>query len=70
LAQVLSIEGLVKDIIWYHFCCDEDKRKQFVSLILNSNRDDRTFASRINILEKLLDIDYPDLSQRYPKLVN
>jgi hypothetical protein len=68
LAQVIHIEELVKDIISYHFCCYEDKRKQFVSLILNGT--DYTFASGINILEKLLKIHYPDLCQRYPKLVN
>jgi hypothetical protein len=68
LAQVIPIEELVKDIISYHFCCYEDKRKQFVSLILNGTY--YTFASGINILEKILEIHYPNLSQRYPKLVN
>ena len=68
LAQVIPIEELVKDIISYHFCCYEGKRKQFVSLVLNGT--DYTFASGVNILEKLLKIGYPDLNQRYPKLIN
>ena len=68
LAHVIPIEGLVKDIISYHFCSDEDRRKQFVSLILNGR--DYTFASGIETLEKLLDMHYHDLIQRYPKIVN
>jgi hypothetical protein len=66
LAHVISIEGLVKDIILYHFCPDEDKRKQFISLILNGR--DYT-PSGTEILEKVLDIHYHDLTQRYPKLI-
>jgi hypothetical protein len=69
ITQVIPIEGLVKDIISYHFCSDEDRRKEFVSLILNGSRD-YTFASGIEILEKLLDIHYQDLTKRYPKLLN
>lgn len=68
LAHVIPIEELVKDIISYHFCSDEDRRKQFISLILNGR--DYTFAHGIEILEKILDIHYHDLIQRYPKLVN
>jgi hypothetical protein len=67
LAHVIPIEELVKDIISYHFCSDEEKRKQFISLILNGR--DYTFASGIEILEKILDIHYHDLTQRYPKII-
>jgi hypothetical protein len=69
LAQVIPIEELIKDIISYHFCSDEDRRKEFIFLILNGSRD-YTFASGIEILEKLLEIHYHDLSERYPKLAN
>jgi hypothetical protein len=58
LSHVITIEELIKDIISYHFCSDEDRRKQSVSLILNGR--DYTFASGIEILEKLLDIHYHD----------
>ena len=68
LAHVIPIEELVKDIISYHFCSDEEKRKQFISLILNGR--DYTLASGIEILEKILDIHYHDLTQRYPKLID
>jgi hypothetical protein len=35
LAYIIPIDTLIKDIISYHFCSDGDKRKQFVSVILN-----------------------------------
>jgi hypothetical protein len=68
LAHVIPIEELVKDIISYHFCSDEEKRKQFISLILNGR--DYTFSFGIEILEKLLDISYHDLIKRFPKLID
>jgi hypothetical protein len=69
LVQVIHIEQLVKDIISYHFCSDENRRKELVSIILNGSSD-YTFASGIEILQKILDIHYNDLTKRYPKLVN
>jgi hypothetical protein len=69
LAYIIPIDGLIKDIISHHFCSDEDKRKQFVSLILNGNNY-YNFSFGIKILEKLLNIHYQDLTKRYPKLIN
>jgi hypothetical protein len=68
-STVIPIQQLVGDIISYHFCPDEDKRKQFVSLILNSNRD-YTFSYSIDILERILLLHYADLLQEYPTLIN
>jgi hypothetical protein len=69
LAYIIPIDTLIKDIISYHFCSDGDKRKQFVSVIMNG-KNYYTFSFCIEILEKLLRIHYQDLIQRYPKLIN
>jgi hypothetical protein len=69
LAYMITIDVIIKDIISYHFCSDEDKRKQFVSLILNG-KNYYTFSFGIKILEKLLGTHYQDLTKRYPKLMN
>ena len=69
LAYIISIDGLIKDIISYHFCSDEDKRKQFLSLILNG-KNYYTFSFGIKILQKLLSLHYQDLTERYPRLIN
>ncbi len=53
LAYIIPIDTLIKDIISYHFCSDGDKRKQFVSVILNG-KNYYTFSFGIEILEKLL----------------
>jgi len=69
LSTVISIEQLISDIISYHFCPNEDKRKQFVSLILNNNRN-LVFSYSIDILERILILHYADLIQQYPNLIN
>jgi hypothetical protein len=69
LAHVIPIEELVKDIISYHFCSDEDKRKEFISIVLNGSRD-YTFASGIEMLKKILNIHYSDVVTRYPKVID
>jgi hypothetical protein len=69
--NLVSIDGIIKEIISYHFCSDsgrEDKRKQFISLFLN----DRCSISleTLHILEEILTHNYPDLIQEYSKLGN
>ena len=77
LATIIPIEDLVKDIISHHFCSttdnhgiNEDKRRQFISLIL-SGRNDYSFSfGIIDIFEKIMTFNYPDLIEQYPKLIN
>jgi hypothetical protein len=67
----VSIDGIIKEIISYHFCSDsesEDKRKQFISLFLNGRRS--VSLETLHILEEILKHNYPDLIQQYSKLVN
>ena len=66
LEQAIWIERLIENIIAWHFCPEEDKRYQFFSLVINGT--DITFSSKIKILKKLLELYYPDLSQKYPKV--
>ena len=69
--NLVSIYGIIKEIISHHFCSDggsEEKRKQFISLVLN----ERTSISveTIHILEEILKNNYPDLNKEYSKLGN
>jgi hypothetical protein len=71
LVNLISIHGIIKEVISYHFCSDndgDDKRKQFVSLFLN---DRYSFSfDIIDILEEILKHNYSDLIQEYSKLIN
>jgi hypothetical protein len=71
LVNLISIHGIIKEIMSYHFCSDsagDDKRKQFVSLFLN---DRYSFSFDIvDILEEILKHNYSDLIQEYSKLIN
>jgi len=69
--NLVSIDGIIKEIISHHFCSDdssEDKRKQFISLFLNGRSS--ISIETIHILEEILKHNYPDLDQEYSKLVN
>ena len=71
LVNLISIRGIIKEVISYHFCSDndgDDKRKQFVSVFLN---DRYSFSfDIIDILEEILKHNYSDLIQEYSKLTN
>lgn len=69
--NLVSIDGIIKEIISHHFCSDggkEDKRKQFISLILNGRSS--ISIDSIHVLEAILKNNYPDLNQEYSKIVN
>ncbi|HEY7570499.1 MAG TPA: hypothetical protein VH796_03935 [Nitrososphaeraceae archaeon] len=69
--NLVSIDGIIKEIISHHFCSDggsEEKRMQFISLILNERT--LTTPETIHMLEEILKNNYPDLNQEYSKFVN
>lgn len=69
--SLISIHGIIKEIISYHFCSDsqgEDRRKQFVSLFLNDKYS--ISLETLRIFEEILKHNYSDLIQEYSKLVN
>jgi hypothetical protein len=65
LAHVIPIEEIVKDIISHHFCSEERRRLQLISLILHGR--DFTFSSSIEILERIL-TSYPEVQNKYPNI--
>ncbi len=68
LEQAIFIEKIIEDIIAQHFCPEENRRALFFSLVINGT--DLTFLSKIEILERLLQLCYPDLSGKHPKLID
>jgi hypothetical protein len=68
LELAISIEKVIEDIIAQHFCPEENRRILFFSLVINGT--DLTFSSKIRILERLLELCYPDIIKKYPKLID
>ncbi len=66
--QAIAIELLVGDIISRHFCPEEERHSLLFSLVINET--DLTFSSKINIFSQLLQLKYPDLLNRYPKVID
>jgi hypothetical protein len=67
LEHAIVIERLIEDIISWHFCPDEERRLLLFSLVISEP--DFTFSSKIEIIDKILKLHYPDLAKKYPKLV-
>ncbi len=67
LTNVSSLESLVREIISIHFCTPgtDEKRQQFISILLNVHLP-RAFI--IDLMEKIISNDYPDLLKEYPRL--
>jgi len=68
LLQAIGIDVLISEIISHHFISEEDNRKLFISLIMGPGY--LSFASKIKILKELLKLRYPNLEEKYPKLIN
>jgi hypothetical protein len=66
LGHVIPIEEIVKDIVAHHFCSEERRRLQLISLILHGR--DFSFSLAIEILEKIL-TSYPEVQNKYPRIV-
>lgn len=66
LDQAITIELLVGDIISQHFCPEEDRRNLFFSLVIS----ELNFFAKIRILEKLLELRYPDLVKKHPTIIS
>jgi len=67
LEQAIFIENLIGDIISWHFCPEEDRRHLLFSLIINDVN--FTFSSKIKVLKQLLKLRYPELGEKYPKMI-
>jgi len=68
LEQAIFIEKLIEDIIAKHFCPEEERRTLFFSLVINGT--ELTFSSKIDILDRLLQLCYPIVVKSYPQLIN
>lgn len=68
LVSALSLNSLIRDIISYHFCPpgQDDRRGQFISLILEQHLQESRIISEI--LEKILTLNYSDQLKKYPRL--
>ena len=68
LVSVSSLDSLIREIISYHFCPpgQDEKRGQFVSLILNQYLQKSHIIS--DILEKIITMNYSDQLKKYPNL--
>jgi hypothetical protein len=66
--EAISIEGIIDQIIAWHFCPDEAKHVWFQSLLFREG--EVGFSKKIRILKKLLRDCYPDLFEKVPGLIN
>ena len=68
LISASSLDSLVRDIISYHFCPpgQDERRGQFISLILEQHLQES--HSVLNILEKIISMNYSDQLKKYPAL--
>lgn len=66
--EATAIEGLVESAIASHYCPDEKKHLSFIALLFG--RGEVPFSKKIEILESLIKIDYPEVSKDYPQLIN
>jgi hypothetical protein len=63
-----SLNSLIRDIVSYHFCPpgQDERRGQFISLILEQHLQES--HSVLNILEKIISMNYSDQLKKYPAL--
>ena len=68
LISTSSLDSLIRDIISFHFCppSQDDKRRQFISLILQQHI--QKSQSILDILEKIVTLNYSDQLKKYPAL--
>ena len=66
LVQAILVEQFITDIITLHFGDNERQRALMTAVILNGA--DVTFAKKIKILEKLLELEHPNVLKEYPEL--
>ena len=64
--EATAIEGLVENIIAWHFCPDADKHLLFIGLMFRAA--EVPFSRKITILIKVLKHSYPDILQDIPRL--
>lgn len=67
LISASSLDSLIREIISYHFCPpgQDERRGQFISLILEQHQESH---SSLNILEKIISMNYSDQLKKYPAL--
>lgn len=68
LISASSLDSLIRDIISYHFCPpgQDVRRGQFISLILEQHLQES--HSVLNLLEKIISMNYSDQLKKYPAL--
>ena len=66
--QSIQIENSLGDILASHFFEDNKKRNQFYILI--SCYQIFSFITKIKIFENIMNISYPDIIKKHPKLFN
>jgi hypothetical protein len=66
--EATAIEGMVETLIAIHFCPNKQKHLSFVSLLFG--RGEVPFSKKIDILQHLLQTDYPDILKTVPELIN
>jgi hypothetical protein len=67
LYEAIALEGMVDQVIAWHFCPNEEKHIWFSSLIFRKG--EVTFSKKIEILETILKQFYPDINADMPGLV-
>jgi hypothetical protein len=66
--EATAIEGVIENIIAWHFCPEEEKHLSFTALMFV--RAEIPFSKKIDILERLLKDHYRDILDDIPGIIN
>src|SRR5207253_8398770 len=66
--EATAIEGLIENIVAWHFCPDPDKHLSFTALMFITA--EVSFSKKIEIIGKVLENSYPDILADIPGLLN